>query len=227
MKIILFYLVVFLVLGALAPNASAAGFAIDWKDIFPVCAEVGSSDMYANMRCVAEFTVPNFHLGLIFDLVMKSVSSFFMVNGITSSIEKFVTDPVGSVHGAGEWVYNLAKDSFFPDYSKLGDPDAKVGILGVSSKLFQAIFDWLVGVFVPIFVILGLIAFEIVKAYLLLGALYLMLVYTLQSINLTGLTPPFSIGLVVAFLALMVFASLYLMTLDMGGFADYPLFRWG
>jgi hypothetical protein len=212
---------IFLFLLLLAGNVHAEKFHLTFTDIFPMCASEVSNDPEMNLRCFAEFFVPNFHLGAIVNMFIKSTTSFFLIDDLVSFIDDFFTDPVGAVAGVGSSFLTGIWHIVFPEE---GATDQ--GISGTFTSIVGGVINWLLGVLTPFLVIIGLILIEFVKTYLTYMLIMALLNALLLEINLSGSSPFFSIALVVLFVAFMFVASVLFLTVDMNLFVEVPFVRW-
>ncbi len=205
-----------LILLSMPANAEGA-FMLQWGDIFPMCA-IESAE-YSVIRCGCEFLIPNFHLGLIYNMFANMLTSFFLVNDISNFINLFTANPVNAVGG----ILSDIADTFIDFF--LITPENDTPAQDIISGLFEGILSWLFGVITPFMVLIMLLFIEFIKTYLLLAIPFMLWTFVLQELNLMNESNNlWGVYLAVAVIVAMFFGTLWLLGSDLGLYS--PLIIW-
>jgi len=204
MKIIIFLLVIL--------SCSAYATDIIFTDIFPACGAEsdGSSDM---LRCGAEFLVPNFHLGMLGNMITKMVTSLLLID----EIYKFFGNPAG-------YVVDVVAGTFDMLQSILNLDDADGGVSSVVWKLMKSVMGYVWGLLAPIAVILIITAMEFIKTYLEIAIPLMLWLTAISEYGISMKSNKGAAGIALAAVVCMFFGTLFLLSLDMNIFTY--LVRW-
>lgn len=222
----------------LVQPVSADKFNLVWTDVFPACAE--NSEGYDMVRCGCEFMVPNFHIGMIGNMLFKMILSFFeplidMTNAISdifksddslprvegqitlTSILGFLVDAAMHPILTTEKLIDFSHEKI----NELSDTSpAALGTLAISYLM-----DWIFGIITPFFVIILLLTIEFTKTYLLLAIPFALITHLLMEIKLiNGASPTWGIVIALFSVIFMFVGSIWLLGSDMALYK--PLVIW-
>lgn len=197
-------------------QAGDGKFHIEWGDIFPMCA-AGEED-YNSVRCGCEFLVPNFHIGLIGDMFKSSLSSFLLLDAITSFIVDMVERPLETVSGFVGGIITSIQETLFPS-------SFDQGITGAGNNIIHSLSSWFFGVTTPLLVIFLILSIEFVKTYLCITIPFMLWVTVLKELNLMKKpSSMWGVRLAGITVILMFIGSIWLLGSDFGLYS--PLVVW-
>lgn len=212
------YIGIFILLILLSPLVNAEGaFMLQWGDIFPMCAI--ESEEYNVVRCGCEFLIPNFHLGLMYNMFANMLTSFFLVNDISAFFNLFMSNPVNAIGGILADITDTFIDFF------IVTPENDIPAQDIISGLFEGVISWIFGIITPFMVLIMILFIEFIKTYLLLAIPFILWTYLLQELNLMDNTNPlWGLYLAVGVIVVMFFGTLWLLGSDLGLYS--PLVIW-
>lgn len=196
-------------------------FDLIWTDFFPACgAESGRVDY---VRCGCEFLIPNFHIGMIGNMISNSVISFLLVKDLMSLLTDLVTNPVGTTLDFAGSIFWGVVHVFAPDFR---DPDwhETQGVTGTFSTILNGVLKWMFGVVTPVLAIILILSFEFIKTYLLLTIPFMLWVHVGMEINLISNAPQWGIKIAILTVVVLFLGTIWLLGSDMGLYR--PLVVW-